>query len=85
VTTTLLTVIPLELTDTVELEAKLFPVRVTGTVVPWAPLLGMMDVRVGAGLVTVNGRALLTPLVVVTITLADPVDAVAEIVNVSVI
>ena len=46
-TVTLLTVIP-EPALTVAPEAKLVPVKVTGTLFPATPLLGLIDVSVGA-------------------------------------
>jgi hypothetical protein len=78
-------VIPLVLTDTVEPAAKFVPVKVTGTVAPCEPLLGATESNVGAGEVTLNGKPLLVPLVVVTVTVAAPSDAVEEIVKVAVI
>jgi hypothetical protein len=49
----LLTVTPGLLTFTVVPETKLVPVRVTGMLAPGAPLLGLIELSVGAaGLIT---------------------------------
>ena len=56
-------------TLTVQGEAKLVPVKVTGTVALRAPLVGLMDVSVGTGAVTVKGTNWpLCPPEVVTVT-----------------
>src|ERR1035441_1690196 len=61
-------------TPTVQGEAKLVPVKVTGTVAPCAPLVGLMEVTVGIpGLTgTVKDTAPLVPPGVVTVTMAAP-------------
>ncbi len=84
-TVTLLTDTPVLLIFTVAPETKFVPVRVTGTVVPSAPLFGLIEVRVGPVEVTVNVTALLVPAVVVTVTLAAPEAALAAMVKVAVI
>ena len=84
-TVTLLTVMSAVETVTVAPARKFVPVRVTGTVAPWAPLDGAMAVRVGAALLTVKTTAPLVPPAVVTVTLRAPVAALAEIVRVAVI
>ena len=82
---TLLTVISAVETLTVAPARKFVPVRVTGTVAPWMPLEGAMEVRVGAAVLTVKTAAAVVPPEVVTETLRAPVGAVAEIVSVAVI
>jgi len=84
-TLTLLTDTPLLLVFTVAPEMKFVPVRVTGTVVPCAPLLGLTEVRVGPVEMMVNVTALLVPAEVVTVTLTAPGVAVAAMVKVAVI
>ena len=64
---------------------KLAPVRVTGTLAPWAPLFGLTEVRVGAEEVTVKVAAPLVPAEVVTVTFVAPTVALLAIVNVAVI
>jgi hypothetical protein len=54
----------------VALETNPVPVKVTGTDAPCAPLEGLIEESVGTGGLTVNGRALLIPPAVVTVT--DP-------------
>ena len=83
-TTTLFTVTPALSTFTAELERKFEPVSVTLTLLPAAPLLGVMELNVGAMEVIVNTTELLTPPAVVTVTFAEP-EALAEIANVAVI
>jgi len=46
-TTTLVTVTPAPPKFTTAPEMKLVPVNVTGTLLPWTPLVGLMDVSVG--------------------------------------
>ena len=46
-TVTVLAVTPVEETATVAPDTKFVPVRVTGTLAPWAPLDGAIEVRVG--------------------------------------
>jgi hypothetical protein len=58
------------------------PVRVTGTLVPRKPEPGLTVFSVGAS--TVNTKALLVPLAVVTVTFLAPVFAFVVIVNVAV-
>ena len=53
-TVTLLTAIPVLFVDTVAPDTKFVPVRVTGTLAPWTPLAGLIEVRVGGGGFTVN-------------------------------
>lgn len=50
VTATLLAVTPAPLIEIVAGERKFVPVKVTGTLVPWYPLAGEIDPRVGAAL-----------------------------------
>jgi hypothetical protein len=85
VTLTLLTVTALLTFTVVAPTTKFVPIKVTGTVVPWTPLLGLMEVTVGGGGVTVNVAALLVPPGVVTVTLAASRVAVAAMVKVAVI
>jgi hypothetical protein len=83
-TCTLLTVTPLPLTFTVVFPAKFVPVKVTGTFVPCAPVVGLIEASVGAA-VTVK----VTPFVVtpddVTVTVSAANVAFAAIANVAVI
>ena len=60
------------LTITKVLEPKLVPVKVTETAVPWAPLLGRIEVSVGGGGLMVNDTAPLVPPDADTVTLAAP-------------
>src|SRR5438477_13137564 len=64
---------------------KLVPVSVTLTVVPGAPDVGEIDVKVGGPLavlaLTVNVTPLLIPALVVTVTVRAPAVADDEIVN----
>ena len=59
--------------------------RITGTLVPWTPLAGLTEVSVGAGGFTVNAAGPLVPPLVVTVTFAAPIAALASIVSVAVI
>src|SRR4029077_13289039 len=69
-TTMLVTVTPELVTFTPAPATKFVPVKVTFTVVPRVPLLGLIPVRVGAGgLTTVNGTGAEVPPVVFTVTL----------------
>jgi hypothetical protein len=79
------TAIPGLLTATVAPATKTPPIRVTGTLVPWSPLAGLTDTRTGAGKFTVNTAGPLVPPLVVTVTFAAPVAALAPIVSVAVI
>jgi len=64
---------------------RFVPVSVTGTVVPLTPVLGVIDVRVGAGAeTTVNVTVLLAPPGVVMETVRAESVAVAETANVAV-
>lgn len=64
---------------------RLVPVRVTGTVDPRAPDVGLIDVSVGTdAAVTVNCTVLVVPAGVVTLTVLPVRAAVPEIVNVAV-
>jgi hypothetical protein len=86
VTLTPLTATPGLLTETVAPERKLAPVRVTvDTVAPWGPLVGLIELTLGAGGLTVNVTGGLVPLAVVTLTLAGPSAAIEAMVNVAVI
>lgn len=84
-TTTLFTVIPGLLVVTVAPETKLVPVSVTPTLLPAAPLLGLIEVNVGAGGFTVNTTAAVVLPDVVTVTLEAPGAAPAPIAKVAVI
>jgi hypothetical protein len=84
-TATLLTATPLLPTAIAAPATKFVPVSVTGTLVPWTPLAGLTEASVGAGGFTVNTTALLVPPLVVTVTFAAPVAALAALVNVAVI
>jgi hypothetical protein len=84
-TTTLLTVIPLSLTFTAELAAKLVPLKVTGTFVPCTPLVGLIEVSVGPDEFTVNVTPLLFVPADVTVTVCAPGGAFAAIWNAAVI
>jgi hypothetical protein len=64
--------------------AKLAPVRVTFTLAPAVPILGLIEVSMRVGEPIVKVTALLVPPAVVTVTLAEP-DAVARMANVAVI
>jgi len=57
----LLTLIPVE-------PVKPMPVRVTGTLVPAAPVVGEIEVRLPGGMIRVNVTALVVPAGVVTVT-----------------
>jgi len=82
-TCTLLTVTPLPLTFTVAFAAKFVPVKVTGTFVPWTPLVGLIEVSVGP-LVMAKGEDAVVPPGVVTVAFACPGDAVAAMLSVAV-
>jgi hypothetical protein len=84
-TTTLPTVTPVPLTFTVEPAPKFVPVSVTGTLVPCTPLVGLIEVSVGAPAFTVNVTPLLFSPPDVTVTVSPPVDALAATWNVAVI
>jgi len=84
-TVMLLTVMPVPLRAIVDPEAKSVPVTVTATAVPWTPLLGAIEVSVGAPELTVNVCEPLVLLPVVTVTFCGPVGALAAMVNVAVI
>ena len=84
-TITLLAVTPGLLTATVAPLMKLVPVRVVDTLVPWTPFAGLTEVSVGAGGFAVNTAGPLVPPLVVTVTFAAPIAAVAPMVNVAVI
>ena len=56
-TTMLLTVTPVPEMLTAKAPVRFVPVRVTGTTVPLSPVLGVMDVRVGAATVLRNSTA----------------------------
>src|SRR4051794_25962571 len=83
---TLLTAIPLPLTETVVTApgSNLVPVNITVMLLPLRPAAGEMDVKVGVGALTVNGRAPVVPLAVVTVTSRAPAAASAAIVSVAV-
>ena len=85
ITARLLTVIPALLVVTAAPDRKLEPVRVTATVEPAIPPLGLTELNVGAGGLTVNGWVPLDPPAVVTVTLATPNEAPAAIEKVAVI
>jgi hypothetical protein len=71
-------------TLTVAPELKLVPVSVTVTLVPGAPLVGLMPVNVGSDPpVIVKAIALLVPLDVVTVTLVAPAAALEAMVKVT--
>ncbi len=81
-------VIPVQVTPPPEMvtavaPAKFVPVRVTGTVVPWVPEVGLIEVSLGPW--TVKVRPPLVPAGVVTLTVLDEAEAVVEMVNVAVI
>jgi hypothetical protein len=76
-------VTPVPDTVTAVAPVKLLPVRVTATVLPRYPEVGLMEVSVGP--CTVNIKELLVPLGVVTLTVLAPVAAVVVMTNVAVI
>jgi hypothetical protein len=76
-TVTPLTVTPDEEMLTTAPGKKFVPVRVTGTVVPWPPLDGVIAVRVG-GPATVKMTGPLVPAGVVTVTFRGPSVAFGE-------
>lgn len=64
---------------------KPVPFRVTGTLVPLAPVVGEIEARAPGGTIIVNATVLLVPAVaVVTLTFLTPPDVKGEIVNVAV-
>src|SRR5580700_10278183 len=69
-------------TDIAVAPVRFVPVRVTGTVVPWVPLGGLIDVRVGP--VTAKVTVFEFPIGVVTLTVRDETVAFAAIVKVAV-
>jgi len=78
------TLTPGLLTETVASLAKLVPVRVTTTLfVPCAALVGLSEVNVGPGPVTVDTAALRVPAVAVTMIFAWPCAAVGATVRVT--
>jgi hypothetical protein len=69
---TLVAVTPDPLIATVAPETKPVPARETLTELPCVPMFGVTEVKVGPpldGVVTVNGRVLLVPAAVATLTL----------------
>jgi hypothetical protein len=84
-TTTLETVTPAPVTPTVAGDTKPVPVSVIGTDVPWDPVEGLIDVRVGGDWSTVKPTVPLVPADVVTDTSRLPVAAPAAILRVAVI
>src|ERR1700682_1511125 len=84
-TAVLLTVMPVPLRPIVAPDAKFVPVSVTGTAAPWMPLLGAIEVSVGAPAFTVNVCVPLVPFELVTETFWAPVGAFEAMVNVAVI
>jgi hypothetical protein len=77
-----LTVIPVPETLIALAPVRLVPVRVTGTVPPRVPVVGLIEVRVGGGgATTVKVTLLLVPPGVVTLTVLAEVVAVPEIVK----
>jgi len=83
VTVTLFAVIPVPPKLIVAGVKKFVPVRVTGTLVPCTPAVGLMEVSAG-GAWTVNGMALEVPPEVITETFCAPSAAPAEICNTAV-
>ena len=71
------TFMPFPDTFTAVAPVRLVPVRITGTVVPWAPEVGLIEVSVGP--CTVNVTVLVVPMGVVTLTVLAPVVALAVI------
>jgi hypothetical protein len=71
--------------DTVAPDTKFVPASVTVKLDPATPLLGAIEVSVGAPREMVNGTAAVVPPGVVTVTLAAPTAALAAMVNVAVI
>jgi hypothetical protein len=84
-TMTSLTLTPMAPTKTVAGETKFVPVKITGTVVPVSPLLGLIDVKVGAGGAMAKLTAPLVPPAVVTVTPPIPAAAFPAIANMAVI
>ena len=83
-TTTLLTVMPALVVATEAPEMKFDPVRVTFVEAPAVALLGVMEVRVGAGALMMKGTGEEAPPEVVTVTSAGPA-ALAAMAKVAVI
>jgi len=85
-TLTPLTVTPVPDTLTALVPVRFVPVRVTGTVAPCAPVLGLIVVSVGGGIVvTVNVTPPLVPPGVVTVTFRPPVAALPLMAKLAVI
>jgi len=80
----LLAVTPLPLTFTVAFAAKFVPVSVTGTFEPCAPLVGLIEVRVGVAVIVNVTPSVVTPDDV-TVTVPPPTVALAAMPNVAVI
>src|SRR6185369_2364974 len=79
-----LKVTPVPLTATVVLSrSKLVPVRVTGTVMPCTPDVGLIKESVGGPALTVNPTEPLVPAEVDTVTPCPPVAAFAATANVA--
>jgi hypothetical protein len=83
-TVTLLTVTP-PVTFTVAPVTKLEPAKVTLTVLPTVPALGLIEVRTGVGGSTVNTTGEDVPPEVVTATFVAPSVALLAIINIAVI
>ena len=80
----LLTVIPELFTFTEAPGVKFTPAKVTLTLAPGDPVLGLTDVKVGATEVMLKATELVVPPGVVTLTFVEP-DALAAIARVAVI
>jgi len=63
---------------------KPVPLRVTATLVPWAPVFGEIEVSAPGGTITVNVTALLVPAADVVVTFLAPPVALDAIANVAV-
>src|SRR5258708_25728858 len=63
---------------------KFVPVSVTGTVLPRMPLVGLIEVSVGAGGVMLNADGGDVPPGVVTVTFTDPAGAAAPMTKLAV-
>ena len=84
-TVTPVAVIPLPAVMLVPLVVKFVPVRVTPTLRPRTPEVGLIEERVGVGgFCTLNGTVLEVPFGVVTLMFLAPVAAFAAIANVAV-
>lgn len=84
-TVKLLTVMPAPTPLIADVVNRLVPVKVTGTLVPREPNVGLMELSAGAaGLLTTKDTLLLVPFVVVTETVLVVSAAVVEIANVAV-